>query len=115
MQNSDRRKLPERREKQRYIVAVDIEWEIDSVSRRGRLTDINMNGCFILAGGQYSDGEIVSIYLPLSDGTRTRFLGEIRNHVPEIGFALCFLDLTDLQKQFIHNFAELHQSEQVKE
>ena len=113
MQKKDRGIQPERRKNERFTIGVDIEWAVDGELNPGRLTDISVSGCFILSGGQFSDGEVVSIYFPLTDGTRTAFRGEIRNHVPEIGFALRFLELTDLQKEFIRNFAELHQTELV--
>ncbi len=108
MEAKDRRQLEERRKETRFGVSIDIEWVAGGEVRRGRLTDVSSNGCFVLTGGEFSDGEVVRIYLPLTDGTRIEFLGEIRNHVLDIGFAVRFVSLTDAQKQFIKNFAELH-------
>jgi hypothetical protein len=111
MPKMDRRTRTERRNDERYSVAVDIEWSAVGNLRPGRLTDVSTSGCFVLSGGSFSDGEIVRICFPLSDGSRIEFLGEIKNHVPDIGFAVRFVSLTDLQKEFIKNFADLHQSE----
>jgi hypothetical protein len=104
----DRRKGGERRSDLRIGVDADIGWTIDGTPMPGRLTDMSMAGCFVLSAGQFSDGEIVRLFFPHKDGGSVEILSEIRNHVPEIGFGVKFLDLSDFQIEFLRNFTELH-------
>ena len=64
----------------------------------GRLTDMSMAGCFVLAPGLFTDGDLVRLYFPHSDGSSVEILSEIKNHVPEIGFGVRFRDLNEFRK-----------------
>ncbi len=110
MKVKDRRMGNERRSEARLGVSLDIEWASGEEVRTGRLSDLSANGCFILARGEYTDGEVVRVYFPSSSGSRIELLGEIRNHVPDMGFAVKFVHLTDIQREFIQSFADLHQN-----
>ena len=99
----------ERRTEKRVRVAADIEWATAGEMNAGRLGDLSSNGCFVLTSGEFSDGEVVRLYFPRTDGTRLEILAEIRNCVEEIGFAARFVSVTDAIREFIRNFAELHE------
>jgi len=103
-----RERLVERRQDLRVAVDADIGWTIDGIPNFGRLTDMSMAGCFVLAAGEFSEGQVVRLYFPNSDGSSVEILSEIKNHATEIGFGVRFVDLTDFQKEFLHNFAQLH-------
>ena len=108
MVSKERRKGPERRTDLRVGIDADVEWVLDGVRRPGHVSDMSMTGCFILTAGEFSDGEIVLICFPHADGGRVEIRGEIRNNVPEIGFAVRFLSPTPFQQEFIRDFAEFH-------
>lgn len=97
----------ERRKDERSRPNIDVSWSGHTDRSSGTLNDISSSGCFILTGGRYEDGEIVRLYLPMSDGRRVEFLGEIVNHVNEMGFAVRFIDLSEAQKEFLLNFVEM--------
>jgi hypothetical protein len=99
----------ERRSEKRVRVAADIEWATAGEMQHGRLGDLSSNGCFVLTSGDFSDGEVVRLYFPTTDGSRLEILAEVRNYVEDIGFAARFVDLTDSQREFVRNFAELHE------
>ena len=99
----------DRRSERRVHVAADIEWASGGVVNRGRLGDLSSNGCFVLAAGDFADGEIVRLFFPMTDGSKIEILAEIRNYVEDIGFAARFVSLSDTQREFIRNFAELHE------
>ena len=80
--------------------------------RKGTLSDISEEGCFVLSEVDVSDGELVKIYIPLTDGMKIEFLGQVANFVYEIGFAVHFISLSEAQKEFITNFVELHADDQ---
>lgn len=112
MREIDRRKSgDDRRSKKRYPVNLDVEWENHFGRRPGTLSDISEDGCFVLSEVDVSDGELIKVFIPLSDGMKVEFLGQVANFVYEIGFAVNFLSLSDAQKEFINSFVEVHKQE----
>ena len=102
----DRRSGRNRREVDRVSVNIDVEWENSNGRQNGTISDISRVGCFVLSSGELSNGEAVKIFLPLSGGMKVQFLGEVVNHVYEIGFAVRFIELTDAQKDFLEKFVD---------
>ena len=101
----DRRSGKERRATERTSVVVDTEWEGASGERQaGTISDISRRGCYVLCSGDVEDGETVKIFLPLADGMRVEFAGEVANHFIEIGFAIRFTEMSDAQKDFLEKF-----------
>ncbi len=111
MSELDRRKTEERRKSKRFAVSIDIEWENHDGRRSGTLSDISEEGCFVLSEVDVSDGELVKIFIPLTDGMKVQFLGQVANYVYEIGFAVHFLSLSEAQKEFLSNFVEMHRDD----
>jgi hypothetical protein len=112
MAEINRRKSDDRRKQRRYTVTLDIEWENHFGRRKGTLSDISEEGCFVLTDVDVSDGELVKVFIPLTDGMKVEFLGQVANFVYEIGFAVHFLSLSEAQKEFLANFVELYAEEQ---
>ncbi|PYT01168.1 MAG: hypothetical protein DMF63_04265 [Acidobacteria bacterium] len=111
MAEIDRRQGEDRRSRKRYPVSLDVEWENHFGRRPGTLSDISEDGCFVLSEVDVSDGELVKIFIPLSDGMKVEFLGQVANFVYEIGFAVNFISLTEAQKEFIANFVEVYKQD----
>lgn len=112
MAEIDRRTSDDRRKLRRYRVTIDVEWENHYGRRKGTLSDISEEGCFVLSEVDVSDGELVKVFIPLSDGMKIEFLGQVANFVYEIGFAVHFISLSEAQKEFITNFVAMHADEQ---
>ncbi|MEO8043122.1 MAG: PilZ domain-containing protein [Acidobacteriota bacterium] len=108
MSEVNRRKSDDRRTTARFEVSIDVEWENHDGRRPGTLSDISEEGCFVLSEVDVSDGELVKIFIPLTDGMKVEFLGQVANFVYEIGFAVNFLSLSDAQKEFLESFVEVH-------
>jgi hypothetical protein len=102
----DRRAGKERRENERYSVNIDVEWEGMIGRKSGTLSDISREGCFVLSSGEVEDTENVKIFLPLTEGMKVQFWGQVINHVFEIGFAVRFIELSPAQKDFLEKFIE---------
>lgn len=102
----DRRSGRERRRNFRYGVTIEIEWESADGRKKGTLSDISVEGCFILTAGEIADGETVKIFLPLAGGMKAQLNGEVVNHVYEIGFAARFVEVTATQNDFLEKFVE---------
>ncbi len=98
---SDRRIGSERRATERYSVNLDVEWEGSVGRRQGTISDISTTGCFVLCSGEVNDGETIKIFIPIADGIKAEFWGEVVNHVLEIGFGANFAALSTPQRDFI--------------
>lgn len=97
----ERRSGEDRRSKDRFAVDIDIEWEGLVGRRTGTISDISFGGCFVMCSGEVDDGETVKIFLPLADGMRVQFWGEVVNHIFEIGFGMRFIEVSEPQKEII--------------
>ncbi len=101
---TDRRAGGDRRAVERLDVNIEVEWEGLIGRKPGTIADISPIGCFVLCSGEVEDGENVKIFLPLTDGRKIQFWGEVSNHVFEIGFAVKFIELSEAQKEFLEVF-----------
>ena len=103
---ADRRSGGERRVVDRSRVTVDVEWENVSGRHSGTLSDINEFGCFVLSSGEFTEGETLKLFLPIGEGMKLEIVGEVKNKVFEIGFALRFVGLSDVQKRVLREFID---------
>ncbi|MFZ1699576.1 MAG: PilZ domain-containing protein [Pyrinomonadaceae bacterium] len=97
----DRRSGQERRATNRYPVELDIEWQGRGERMPGSLSDISLDGCFILSSGEVEQGDRIRLFVPLDDGMRVEFGGVVANYVFEIGFGLRFDQLSAAQKDLL--------------
>lgn len=102
----DRRKGTERRSVSRHDVSIEVVWEGTKGRETGVLGDISEKGCFVLGSGNVEDGETVNLFVPISDGMRIQFTGEVVNHVIEIGFGLRFVGLNPAQQELLQRILE---------
>ena len=106
MSTIERRSGGDRRNNERFSVNIEVEWEGLVGRKAGTISDISVNGCFVLCSGDVQDGENVKIFFPLTDGRTIQFWGEVANHALEIGFAMRFIELSDAQKDFLEKFID---------
>jgi hypothetical protein len=97
----DRRSGIERRGSNRYTVEVEVEWQDSGRRSPGALSDVSLNGCFVLSSGEVNDGDHVKIFVPMGEGKEAEFGGLVANHVLEIGFGLKFDDLSNAQRDVL--------------
>lgn len=97
----DRRRGEERRGTNRNSVNIDVEWRGSGVRQPGTVSDISVDGCFVLSSGEVVDGEAVKVFLPLAEGMNVEFSGRVANHVVEIGFGVRFDRLTSAQRDLL--------------
>ena len=101
MATQDRRSGVERRGTNRYPVEVDVEWEGSLGRQPGSISDVSLDGCFVLSSGDVNNGETVKIFIPLADGMKVEFSGRVSNHVFEIGFGIKFDKLSVAQRDLL--------------
>ena len=99
----DRRSGTERRSTNRYSLELDVEWEGPAGRLQGTVSDVSIDGCFVLSSGDVTDGDTVKLFVPLADGMKVQFEGKVANHVYEIGFGVRFEQLTAAQRDVLIN------------
>src|SRR5438128_1999860 len=97
----DRRHGGDRRVDERLAVKMEVTCEASAGRFAGTMSDLSQTGCFILASGDVEDGDQVRIDIPLLAGGTLSLWGDIANHVPEIGFGVRFVALTDAQRVYL--------------
>jgi hypothetical protein len=102
----DRRRGGDRRVNERYGLEINVRWEGSSGQYTGTMSDISSTGCLILASGDVEDGDQVRIDIPLIAGGTLSLWGDVANHVPEIGFGVKFIGLTESQKTYIDRLTD---------
>jgi Tfp pilus assembly protein PilZ len=95
----------ERRRHERIKVTFFIHWGFDAVcSRQARITSLSVGGCFVQTADAAETGQRVFLRMALPE---ERVLpGEVRYHMPEIGFGLMFVDMTVEERQIIQSLIE---------
>ncbi|HVF46824.1 MAG TPA: PilZ domain-containing protein [Pyrinomonadaceae bacterium] len=94
MASQDRRSGIERRATNRYQVDVEVQWQASDKRAPGSISDVSLDGCFVLCSGDVQDGDQVKVFIPLADGMKVEFLGHVTNYVVEIGFGIKFEPLS---------------------
>ena len=97
----DRRSGQDRRNVNRQNVSIEVEWEGPGGRHAGTLGDLSAAGCFVLSSGQVETGDTIKLLVPLGEGMKVELLGEVRNCVFEIGFALRFTKPSEAQNDVI--------------
>ena len=101
MSTQDRRSGTERRSTNRFPVEVDVQWQGSGERMPGSVSDVSLDGCFVLSSGDVTDGETVKLFVPLADGMKVEFSGRVANHVMEIGFGIKFDQLSAAQRDVL--------------
>lgn len=101
MQIRDRRSGQERRGMNRFPIELDVEWEGSHGRQPGTMSDVSLDGCFVLSSGDIEDGDQVRIFVPLADGMKVQFEGKVANHVYEIGFGVRFEKISAPQRDLL--------------
>lgn len=101
MDAHDRRGGTDRRGTNRYPIDIAVEWETDGVRKSGSMSDVSLDGCFVLSSGEVDDGAAVRVFIPLDGGMKVQFSGKVANHVFEIGFGVKFEPLSVAQRELL--------------
>jgi len=101
MPTRDRRSGSERRQTNRFVIEVQVEYIGASGRSTGMMSDVSLDGCFVLCTGDVEDGEQLKLYVPLADGMKVEFTGRVANHVYEIGFGVRFDKLSAAQRDLL--------------
>jgi PilZ domain len=100
----------ERRRYERVVVSFFIHWGFEpDCGRQARITSLSTGGCFIQTGDATEAGQRVFLRLTLPE---ERVLpGEVRYHMPEVGFGVMFMDMTVEERQLLQSVVEHYKKE----
>jgi hypothetical protein len=101
---------PDRRESERVWINVTARWHGLLNTREGSISDISKTGCFLLTGGAVSPGELISIEINVAQLPRLQLWGKVVDHVPDMGFALRFTDMSITDETLLSRLIEYGQS-----
>ena len=96
----------ERRRVERFRVNLDIRWEGASGLRKGTISDISTDGCFILTSPEVVATEPVKIGIQLPQGVVVTLPGEAVYSMEEIGFGLRFTGLGRTEQLFLQRLID---------
>ena len=82
--------MQERRRANRLRTDIKVRWETLKTQGRGLVCDLSASGCFVLSGGEVTQGELARLDLAISDELVTVW-GNVVYTINEMGFAVRFL------------------------
>jgi hypothetical protein len=92
--------MQERRSANRLRTDINVRWETLKTQGRGFVCDLSSSGCFVLSGGELTQGELIRLTLLVSDEIVTVW-GTIVYTIGEMGFAVRFLFGGPEEEEFI--------------
>jgi PilZ domain len=93
----------ERRGAPRVKVDLPSRWEGVLTQQQAQVTNLSINGCFLLSGGKVEPKELVRLEIDLPDGP-TYFWAEVVDAAYEIGFAVRFTAIEDDDERRLSDF-----------
>jgi hypothetical protein len=82
--------MQERRTAERLRLNLNARWEGLLTEGRGAVSDLSSAGCFVLAGGQVTKGELIRLQIDFPREVGIVW-GQVVYSIAEIGFALRFV------------------------
>lgn len=87
--------IKDRRQAPRVKVNLPARWEGVLAQREATVTNLSVNGCFVLTGGNVEQKELVRLEINLPDGEPIYVWSEVVDPAEEIGFAVRFTSTSD--------------------
>jgi len=92
--------MQERRTSERIRANLNVRWETLKAQGRGSVCDLSSSGCFVLAGGDVTAGELLRIDLISSEGIAIVW-GNVVYAMNEMGFAVRFVFGSEADQQAV--------------
>ena len=92
------------REHERTTFFAETVLESASGRQPARISDISVGGCYIDTIVEVNVGDEVAFEIPGAEAGPLRFNGTVTYHFVGMGFGVQYLNLTDVQSQFLKQF-----------
>ncbi len=96
--------MVERRRAPRIKVNLPARWEGVLTLREAAVTNLSINGCFVLTGGKVQPKELIRLEIYLSDDQVIYVWSEVVDEAEEIGFAVRFTSVSDEEQKQLDQF-----------
>ena len=93
--------MDERRKTPRLSVSLDAVFDGTTGHHPAKITNLSEGGCYMDSVGEVMKGEVVGFRVLLPDGDWLYLEGEVRHHMPRLGFGVQFVDLDEDQERKI--------------
>ena len=97
--------MQERRTAERVRLNLNVRWEGLMTQGRGAVSDLSATGCFVLSGGQVTNGELIQLQIDFPRDVGIVW-GRVVYSVAEIGFALRFAFRDDADRRVLDGLIE---------
>src|SRR5262249_22733934 len=106
--------MQERRGAPRVQVDLPARWEGVLTQQQAQVTNLSVNGCFLLSGGKVEPKELVRLEITLPNQDPMYLWAEVVDAAYEIGFAVRFTSTEDEDQKRLSDFvdAELKRAKQ---
>ena len=99
-------KAEERRAQERLEVYLNARWEGDLGRSTGTVSDISVDGCFVLTGGRVAPYELITLEIQLPNDEWIGAWGQVVNYTPEIGFGVRYIKFGRREREELARSAE---------
>src|SRR6266852_6311277 len=97
--------MQERRTAERVRLNLNARWEGLMTQGRGAVSDLSSTGCFVLSGGQVTNGELIQLQIDFPRNVGIVW-GRVVYSVGDIGFALRFAFRDDADRRVLDGLIE---------
>lgn len=94
----------ERRRAPRAKVNLPARWEGVVSQQQASVTNLSVNGCFVLSGGRVEPRELLRLEITLPDDDHIYPWAEVVDDAGEIGFAVRFTSMDDEEEERLRRF-----------
>ena len=101
----------ERRQSNRVQVQLNARWEGILAQCEGHIVDLSSNGCFILTADRVKPKELIRVEIQLPTEGWMFLWGEVVYKIPEMGFALRFTGVTEIERAMLDLLLEFVREE----
>ena len=102
--NQGNMKTDERRRAPRAKVNLPARWEGVISQQSASVTNLSINGCFLLSGGNVEARELIRLEITLPDNDHIYPWAEVVEAADEIGFAVRFTMMDDEEQKRLNRF-----------
>ncbi|HEY5884899.1 MAG TPA: PilZ domain-containing protein [Pyrinomonadaceae bacterium] len=100
METEERRRAP------RAKVNLPARWEGVLSQQQASVTNLSLNGCFLLSGGSIEVGELIRLEITLPDNDHIYPWAEVVEDAGEIGFAVRFTMMDDVERERLDRYID---------
>ena len=103
--------MAERRQAERVYVRLNARWEGVLAQCEGHIVDLSTTGCFVLSADRVKPKELIRVEIQLPTEGWIYLWGEVVYRIEEMGFALHFTGVSDIEQGMLDLLLEYMRDE----